>query len=190
MVFGYLPPVVRLQESAPEGSGAPDLNFLKGADTIYEQLAQMGPQGRALYHDFEVVDLLSPLFFGAAVAVAAWFVARRLWPSGPALWTLAGLPLVAAVCDWFENLSMLFLLSHWPTRFENLGNVIGTATTLKFIFSLGAMLATLVGLIVVLVQSRRKRIRSEGARRPEALPALPAAGEPRPAEAVDAGANR
>lgn len=131
----------------------------------------MGGDGRQAYRDFEVVDLLSPLFFGGGVSFTVAYLAQRLLPNRPRLLLLAVVPIFAGLCDWFENLSMLWLIAEYPTCHLVLANGVSAATTLKLVLGPGTILASIVGFIALGVKRLRRR--------------KPAAADAHPGPAVD-----
>lgn len=152
IIFPFLPPVANFGEHR-----APDTNLFADGNRVYDQLDQMGADGRQSYRDFEVVDLLSPLFFGGGVSFTVAYLAQRLWPNRPRLVLLAFVPIFAGLCDLFENLSLLWLLAEYPTRHLVLANGVSAATTLKLVLGPGTMLASIVGFIVLGVKRLRRR---------------------------------
>lgn len=175
-VFPFIPQVDRFNSAVGEGASAPDTIFFGSGDRIYAELDSMGPGGRDAYRDFEIVDLISPLFFGVGLALMVLFIAQRFSPARPRLQWLACVPLLAGAMDWFENLSMLWLLVEYPTRHPALANAVSAATTVKLLLGPGTLLAILVVLIVLGLRRMARRRTSAGSGSTSADEALEGSG--------------
>lgn len=105
-----------------------------------------GVPGRALYVDFYVFDLLLfPLIYSTALLG----LLRRLWPRRHLVWSL---PLVAALCDVAENVSILQLLRQFPERWQTLEGVVSVLTRSKWVAVFSAIAFVLVGALKWMTQ--------------------------------------
>uniref|UniRef100_M4BPL1 Uncharacterized protein n=1 Tax=Hyaloperonospora arabidopsidis (strain Emoy2) TaxID=559515 RepID=M4BPL1_HYAAE len=120
------------RELPPQCSGVLDRVLWLDPDAIFPHFECLGVSGRALYLDYFTFDLL---LFPLIYATALHGLLRRLWPERHLIWCLPGL---AAVCDVFENVSILQLLRLFPHRWETLESVVSVLTRAKWIVVLSA----------------------------------------------------
>lgn len=97
---------VRILDVAPQ----PDPGAVYAAVARYDR-------ARYLWEIF-TVDLVLPLAYGAAFALAVLLMLRRVAPARPGLRRLAALPLVTALVDYAENASIATLLIAHPDRLD------------------------------------------------------------------------
>ena len=95
-----------------------DLNFGNNTAHINHTLAALGEAGRSAYlHVFLPIDTCYAVIYAVFYACALAFFLGRLplqrWKLGWAQWASL-LPVVAAVCDWWENIAFAFMLSQFP----------------------------------------------------------------------------
>ena len=100
------------------GAAILDLNFGNSAAHINHTLAALGEAGRSAYlHIFLPIDTCYAAIYAVFYACALAFFLGRLplqrWKLGWAQWASL-LPVVAAVCDWWENIAFAFMLSQFP----------------------------------------------------------------------------
>ena len=100
------------------GTAILDLNFGNDTAHINHTLAALGEAGRSAYLDiFLPIDACYAVIYAVFYACALAFFLRRLplqrWKLGWARWAIL-LPVVAAVCDWWENVAFAFMLSQFP----------------------------------------------------------------------------
>ena len=86
------------------------LDFEYGYDTtrVAEVFGSYGEAGMSIYSRIQLLDLINPALY--ALVLAGWI--RALWPTSP-LW-LAGLPFLAAVGDYTENLTLFIIANDFP----------------------------------------------------------------------------
>ena len=100
------------------GAAILDLNFGNSAAHMNHTLAALGEAGRSAYlHIFLPIDACYAVIYAVFYACTLAFFVRRLplrrklsW----AQWVIL-LPVVAAVCDWWENVAFAFMLSQFPS---------------------------------------------------------------------------
>ena len=100
------------------GAAILDLNFGNNTAHINHTLAALGEAGRSTYlHVFLPIDTCYAVIYAMFYTCTLVFFLRRLplqrWKLGWARWTSL-LPVVAAVCDWWENIAFAFMLSQFP----------------------------------------------------------------------------
>ena len=96
------------------GAAILDLNFGNNTAHINHTLAALGEAGRSAYlHVFLPIDTCYAAIYAVFYACTLVFFLRRLplqrWKLGWARWASL-LPVVAAVCDWWENVAFAFML--------------------------------------------------------------------------------
>ncbi len=95
-----------------------DLNFGNNTAHINHTLAALGEAGRSAYlHVFLPIDACYAVIYAVFYACTLAFFLRRLplrrWKLSWARWIVV-LPVMAAVCDWWENIAFAFMLSQFP----------------------------------------------------------------------------
>lgn len=100
------------------GAAILDLNFGNNTAHINHTLTALGEAGRSAYlHIFLPIDACYAVIYAVFYACTLAFFLRRLplqrWKLGWARWIVV-LPVVAAVCDWWENVAFAFMLSQFP----------------------------------------------------------------------------
>ncbi|KAG6615672.1 uncharacterized protein IUM83_04953 [Phytophthora cinnamomi] len=135
-----------IRELPPQCSGVLDSVLWLAADAIFPHLECLGAPGRALYRDFYAFDLLLfPLIYSTALLG----LLRRLWPRRRLVWML---PVLAALCDVVENVSILQLLRLFPQRWQALEGVVSALTRTKWVAVFSALAFVLVGGLKWLLQ--------------------------------------
>ena len=100
------------------GAAILDLNFGNDTAHINHILTALGEAGRSAYlHIFLPIDTCYAAIYAVFYACTLAFFVRRLslrrWKLSWAQWAIL-LPVVAAVCDWWENIAFAFMLSQFP----------------------------------------------------------------------------
>jgi hypothetical protein len=120
------------------GAAILDLNFGNNTAHINHTLTALGEAGRSAYlHVFLPIDTCYAAIYAVFYACTLAFFVRRLplqrWKLGWARWIVV-LPVVAAACDWWENVVFALMLSQFPVL-ANPALVASTtvATRAKFI---------------------------------------------------------
>lgn len=106
----------------------------------------LGEQGRSayLYHQLPL-DMIYPLLFGASYSLIMAYFLLRLGKADSYFFYLSFLPLVAGLCDYFENIGIISMLSTYPGDVRllayatNLFSVLKSVTTTFYFISLIAV---------------------------------------------------
>lgn len=119
------------------GAAILDLNFSNSAAHINHTLAALGEAGRSAYlYIFLPIDTCYAAIYAVFYACTLAFFVRRLPLRRKLSWArwIVVLPVVAAACDWWENVAFAFMLSQFPAL-ANPALVASTtvATRAKFI---------------------------------------------------------
>jgi hypothetical protein len=97
----------------------------------YNRIFILGEAGRALYQNFQWLDLVNAALTVIAFTLALTFTLSRLFPAGHAMQWLVWLPPLAGVGELIENFSLLALLSLFPTETPALADLASIATQFK-----------------------------------------------------------
>lgn len=134
------------------GAAILDLNFGNSAAHINHTLTALGEAGRSAYlHIFLPIDTCYAAIYAVFYACTLAFFVRRLplqrWQLSWARWIVV-LPVVAAACDWWENVAFAFMLSQFPALVHPaLAASTTVATMAKFVLVYLSLLLVL-GLVV------------------------------------------
>lgn len=130
------------------GAAILDLNFGNNTAHINHTLAALGEAGRSAYlHVFLPIDtcyaVIYTVFYTCTLAFFLGRLPLQWWKLGWARWASL-LPVVAAVCDWWENIAFALMLSQFPAL-ANPALVASTtvATRAKFILVYPSLLLVL-----------------------------------------------
>lgn len=99
------------------GTAILDLNFGNNTAHINHTLAALGEAGRSAYlHIFLPIDACYAVIYAVFYACTLAFFVRRLPLRRKLSWArwIVVLPVVAAACDWWENIAFAFMLSQFP----------------------------------------------------------------------------
>lgn len=100
------------------GTAILDLNFGNNTAHINHTLAALGEAGRSAYlHIFLPIDACYAVIYAVFYACTLAFFVRRLPLRRKLSWArwIVVLPVVAAACDWWENVVFAFMLSQFPS---------------------------------------------------------------------------
>jgi hypothetical protein len=139
-VFWLTPWGVPALKQLGGGQASPDLRFGYRADETYCLLALYGPHGIAHWRRLLWLDMGFPAVYATLFVLlgAKW---AQFVGAGPGWQACAiGFPIAAAVCDYFENILLLGVISALPDRRDALITAASLFTQGKFSFC-GATLA-------------------------------------------------
>jgi hypothetical protein len=131
------------------------------------QLEAYGPGGRALYARFLLADMVYAALFGAAVACGIAAAGRRFAPP-VVVRVAAGVPLVAALCDWLENAGLASLLAVYPERVPTAEVALGGLTAVKLALVQASFAALVLACVGAAVGATARRWRPSRADEPGA----------------------
>ena len=100
------------------GTAILDLNFGNNAAHINHTLAALGEAGRSVYlYVFLPIDTCYAAIYAVFYACTLALFVRRLPLRRKLSWArwIVVLPVVAAACDWWENIAFAFMLSQFPS---------------------------------------------------------------------------
>jgi hypothetical protein len=126
LVFGAILITMSQLSAASGGYGILDFEFGYSASRVAELFGSYGPEGMTLYARIQLLDLLNP----AAYALCASLLTYRLWAprERPAL---SLFPLLAALGDYAENITLFLLARSYPNIPEALVSLSSSLSLLK-----------------------------------------------------------
>lgn len=123
-------------------------------EQAYHILDAYGPAGRATYGHILSIDLVYPLVYGSALAVAVSLALRGAFAPSSIARRLNLVPVLAALFDYVENIGEFLMWLDYPARLYDVALVTSGATTAK----LGLMTLIFVGLGVAIVVWAARRL--------------------------------
>lgn len=154
--------LIKIQPYA-QGTGILDVELFYTAPQAYQRLALFGEQGRAVYFNILMGDLVYPALLGGLLSVSITLLFRRLqfsgayWPYWPHWHYLGLLPLANMALDYTEDALLLTLLGAYPAQWPWVASAAGIATLGKNIFGLLSFLALGVALLALLFRTRTRQ---------------------------------
>jgi hypothetical protein len=138
-----------------QGTNILDVELFFTAEQAYQRLALFGEQGRAVYFNILMGDLIYPALLGGLLSVSITLLFRRLNVSG-ACWQYLGLlPLANMVLDYTEDALLVSLLHSYPDQLPLAAAAAGVVTLAKNIAGMLGFLALGLGLLALLFRRRR-----------------------------------
>jgi hypothetical protein len=143
-------------ESYAQGTSILDVELFYTAEQAYQRLALFGEQGRAVYFNILMGDLIYPALLGGLLSVSITLLFRRLNFSS-AYWKYLGLlPLANMALDYTEDALLLSLLQSYPDQLPLTAAAAGVVTLAKNIAGMLGFLALGFGLLALLFRQRRQ----------------------------------
>jgi hypothetical protein len=137
-----------------QGTRILDVELFYTAEQAYQRLALFGEQGRAVYFNILMGDLIYPALLGGLLSVSITLLFRRLNCSG-AYWHYLGLlPLANMVLDYTEDALLLSLLHNYPHQLPQAAAAAGVVTLAKNSAGMLGFLALGFGLLALLFRQR------------------------------------
>lgn len=160
-VLGYFNPEKKIRENVGDKYLSTNMTFGYKPDDLYTMLDGFSEQNRKDTRVFLIADLFYPLFYGFSFAIILAYLQRAYQPASPVrfhyLWVL---PLCAMVFDWGENLSMLWIQSHYRKGALALGEISSslrwmtdfsrTMTMLKLLFIYASLFMSIFSILFLL----------------------------------------
>jgi hypothetical protein len=149
---GFLLPLIQgLMQGGQGGIQPLDLMMFATPDKLFAMIEKYGEFGRPFYRNVELsVDIIYPIvylfFFGLAIS---WFFQRGFSSNSP-MRRLNVMPLGAWFFDLLENITIVILISIFPTQPIALGWLLFVFTTVKWLFAGASVLLILVGLVMAI----------------------------------------
>jgi hypothetical protein len=139
-----------------QGTNILDVELFYTAEQAYRRLALFGEQGRAVYFNILMGDLIYPALLGGLLSVSITLLFRRLSFSGSCWQYLGLLPLANMGLDCAEDALLLSLLHNYPDQLPLAAAAAGVVTLGKNIAGMLSFLALGFGLLALLFRRRRQ----------------------------------
>jgi hypothetical protein len=123
-------PAIPEKFQATRLTAVPDLLFSYSPEFVCRFLNDIGSSGRAAYLFTSKADMIYPLFYAGLLILLTDILNTDTKKSYPFFIFPAG----AALFDWAENLSMMYVLNIYPVCPGNLIRMASVFTSLKWIF--------------------------------------------------------
>jgi len=126
-----------------------DMRFSYGPEEANSLFEALGTEGRRAYLMLHLMpDILFPITYGLAFALtSAWFLVRLLPLDHPMQW-LSLTPLISAVADICENLSLVVVNLSYPSQIDWLTQIASLLTKIKFgLMPIGVVLLSVMALL-------------------------------------------
>ena len=140
-----------------EGTNILDVELFYSAEQAYQRLALFGEQGRAVYFNILMGDLIYPALLGGFLSVSITLLFRRLNFSGVYWQYLSLLPLANMAFDYLEDALLLSLLNSYPAQLPLAATAAGFVTFTKNMFGMLSFIALGFGLVALLLQRFKKQ---------------------------------
>jgi len=125
VILGYFNPEKKIRENVGDKYLSIGMTFGYRPADLYTMLDGFSEQNTKDERNFLILDLFYPLLYGFSYAILLAYL-QRVYPAANVpvrfhyLWAL---PLCAMVCDWGENLSMLWIQANYRKGAQGLGEV-------------------------------------------------------------------
>lgn len=141
IVFGAI--LITMRQLADVSGGMPVLDFEPGYDAarVREVFTAYGVEGMALYGRIQLLDLVNPPLYSLLAAA----LTAMLWRGRP--W-VALLPLLAALGDYAENITLTLLVRGFPDLPEGLVALSSTLSLVKLALMAVGFAPLLLGLVL------------------------------------------
>ena len=137
------------------GTGPIDLLFFYTPEKVYSMIDAYGEAGRALYRTIELTtDIVYPIVYTLFFSLAITWLFQRGLDKDHKFQRLNIVPFGAWLFDLLENLSIVIMLSSYPSQPGILAWIATVFTMIKWLFA-GASIALL---IIGIVAATRKAI--------------------------------
>jgi hypothetical protein len=140
------------------GVGPIDLQFFYTPEKVYGMIASYSAEVRASYRIFELTgDILYPIVYTFFFSLAITWLFARGFPSNSNMHKYNVVPFGAWFFDLLENLSIVTMISAYPSTPAGLAWVATLFTMLKWLFVAPTVLLLLYGLVMALKNGFKKQ---------------------------------
>lgn len=145
-------------EAASGGVGPIDLQFFYTPQKVYSMIAAYGDAMRADYRIFELTgDILYPIVYTLFFALLVTWLFQRGFAANSPMQKWNVVPLGAWLFDLLENLSIVAMLSVYPSTPAALAWVAAIFTAIKWLFAGATIVLILMGLVMALKNGFKKQ---------------------------------
>jgi hypothetical protein len=136
-------------EAASGGTGLIDLLLFYTPEKVYSLIASYGDQARLAYRNFELTgDIVYPIVYTLFFSLAITWLFQRGFASNSSVHKYNVVPFGAWFFDLLENLSIVAMLSVFPSTPALLAWIAAIFTLLKWLFVVPTVLLLLIGLVM------------------------------------------
>lgn len=139
------------------GLGVPDLLQGFTAAELYQRFEAFGPEGRRIYAQAELVDMVYPPVYATFLAFVLSLAARKLLAEESRLRLLCLLPYGVLIFDYLENSCFFAVLSAWPARLDGVATLAGVFNVAKWAGVAVAMPLSALALLALGIRAVRGR---------------------------------
>lgn len=133
------------------GTGPIDLQFFYTPEKVYEMIASYGEAGRAAYRTFELTgDIIYPIVYTLFFSLLITWLFQRGFAADSAAQRLNVVPFGALLFDLLENLSIVLMLSSYPSTLTIVAWLATIFTMIKWVFAGVSIVLLLVGFVMAL----------------------------------------
>lgn len=153
-----LPATQARLEAASGGTGPIDLQFFYTPEKVYSMVASYGDAGRGFYRTFELTgDIIYPVVYTLFFSLFITWLFQRGLATNSKLHRLNVVPFGAWLFDLFENLSIVAMLSLYPSTPAILAWLATIFTMIKWAFAGGSIALVIAGLVMALKNRFKQR---------------------------------
>ena len=134
------------------GAGILDANFGYSPDKAYSVLENQGTEGRQFYTNMLYFDFVFPFVYMMFGVITIGFLLKLCHIKTRRLNLLLLAPVLAAICDWTENIFILLMIGKFPAKLALTAHLASTFTVMKIIF-IAVFLAAVIVLLLCAIHS-------------------------------------
>jgi hypothetical protein len=145
-------------EAGSGGTGPIDLQFFYTPKKVYSMIASYGDAGRATYRTFELTgDIVYPIVYTLFFSLLITWLFQRGFAIDSKLQRLNVVPFGALLFDLLENMSIVAMLSLYPSTLDIVAWLATIFTVIKWSFAGASIVLVFVGLVVALKNGFKKQ---------------------------------
>ena len=146
-------------EAGSGGTGPIDLQFFYTPEKVYSMVESYGDAGRSDYRTFELTgDIVYPIVYTLFFALAITWLFQRGFPGGSHMHKYNVVPFGAWFFDLLENLSIVTMLSIYPSTPALLAWTATVFTMVKWLFVVPTAILLLYGLVKAAMNGFKKQM--------------------------------
>jgi hypothetical protein len=151
--IGFRPEV----ESMAEGLALPEVQFVYTPDDVESVLDALGSDGRDTYIRALLVDFVFVVTFAAGLGVPLAYLLPKLTES---TWIgrLAVAPVIAGLCDYVENVVLLYAITAFPDTPTAGLWIASVFTSVKLVLLIGSLILLVISGVIVLGRTLFRRL--------------------------------
>lgn len=157
LINGSIIGVAKLKQISG-GTGILDMQLFYSAEDAYQLFNDLSEEGRAFYKNFIALqDFVFPVLYTFFFTTLNTFFLSKLFSSSKTIKTLSLLPILGGLCDYIENILILFMISLFPKELIIVANISSIFTFVKFIIFIYNIALVLIASIMLFIRFKRKK---------------------------------